>query len=211
MGTIRKRGKGYEADYYAGGKRYRECGFATKKEAQEYLGNRLQEIREGKFFPTRSIKHVRIEDLVDDYLDRFQGKGVVTERMHMNTIRSHFAGKLVSQITVYDVETFFAHRRSTPTIKGTTRTAATCNRELGALKRLINKAVAWRMAISNPVLSVKPLREEGGRTRYLSREEGERLMECASPHLKPIIATALHTGMRRGEIMRIRLLIGVQY
>ena len=90
MGTIRKRGKGYEADYYACGKRHRECGFATKKEAQEYLGNRLQEIREGKIFPNRRIKHVRIEELIDDYFARFQGKGVVTERMHMNTIRNHF-------------------------------------------------------------------------------------------------------------------------
>ena len=204
MGTIRKRGKGYEADYYACGKRHRECGFVTKKEAQEYLGNRLQEIREGKFFPNRSIKHVRIEELVEDYLKRFQGKGVVTERMHMNTIRNHFAGKLVSQITVYDVETFFSHRRNVPTIKGTPRSAATSNRELGALKRLINKAIAWGMAVSNPVLSVKPLREEGARTRFLSLEEAGRLMKCASNHLRPIIATALCTGMRRGEIMGMR-------
>ena len=204
MGTIRKRGKGYEADYYACGKRYREGGFSTKKEAQEYLGNRLQEIREGKFFENRRIKHVRIEELVDDYLARFQGKGVVTERMHMNTIRNHFAGKLVSQITIYDVETFFAHRRSVPTIKGTPRSSATCNRELGALKRLINKAITWGMAVSNPVLSVKPLREERGRMRFLSLEEAGRLMECASHHLRPIIATALCTGMRRGEIMGMR-------
>jgi len=204
MGTIRKRGKGYEADYYACGKRYREGGFSTKKEAQEYLGNRLQEIREGKFFENRRIKHVRIEELVDDYLARFQGKGVVTERMHMNTIRNHFSGKLVSQISVYDVETFFAHRKSVPTIKGTPRSAATCNRELGALKRLINKAITWGMAVSNPVLSVKPLREERGRMRFLSLEEAGRLMECASHHLRPIIATALCTGMRRGEIMGMR-------
>jgi len=168
MGTVRKRGEGYEADYYAGGRRFREGGFSTKKEAQEYLGNRLQEIREGKFFPNRRIKHVRIEELIDDYLNRFQGKGIVTERMHMNTIRNHFAGKLVSQTTVYDVETFFAYRRGTQTIKGTPRSAATCNRELGALKRLINKAIAWGMAVSNPVLSVKPLLEERGRMRFLS-------------------------------------------
>jgi len=204
MGTVRKRGEGYEADYYAGGRRFREGGFSTKKEAQEYLGNRLQEIREGKFFPNRRIKPVQIEELIEDYLNRFQGKGVVTERMHMNTIRNHFVGKLVSQITVYDVETFLAHRRGVPTIKGTPRSAATCNRELGALKRLINKAIAWGMAVSNPVLSVKPLREEMGRMRFLSLEEAGRLMECASHHLRPIIATALCTGMRRGEIMGMR-------
>ena len=204
MGIVRKRGEGYETDYYAGGRRIREGGFSTKKEAQEYLGNRLQEIREGKFFPNRRIKHVRVEELIDDYLNRFQGKGVATERMHMNTIRNHFAGKLVSQITVYDVETFFAHRRSLLTVKGTPRSAATSNRELGALKRLINKTIAWGMAVSNPVLSLKPLREERGRMRFLSLEEAGRLMECASHHLRPVIATALCTGMRRGEIMGMR-------
>ena len=192
MGTVRKRGEGYEADYYAGGRRIREGGFSTKKEAQEYLGNRLQEIREGKFFGNRRIKHVRIEELIDDYLARFQGIGVVTERMHMNTIRNHFAGKLISQITVYDVETFFAHRRGVPTIKGTPRSAATSNRELGALKRLINKAIAWGMAISNPVLSVKPLREEGGRMRFLSNEEAGRMMKCASP--RPTFSDAPFTA-----------------
>ena len=112
MGTIRKEGKDTRPIITRVGNAIREGGFSTKKEAQEYLGNRLQEIREGKFFGNRRIKHVRIEELIDDYLARFQGKGVVTERMHMNTIRNHFAGKLVSQITVYDVETFFAHRRA---------------------------------------------------------------------------------------------------
>jgi len=40
--------------------------------------------------------------------------------------------------------------------------------------------------------------------RFLSLKEAGRLMECASHHLRPVIATALCTGMRRGEIMGMR-------
>jgi len=39
--------------------------------------------------------------------------------------------------------------------------------------------------------------------RFLSLEECQRLIEAAEPHLKPIIITALNTGMRKGEILTL--------
>ncbi len=40
--------------------------------------------------------------------------------------------------------------------------------------------------------------------RVLSLEEEERLIACSSPHLIPIIQTALMTGMRKAEITTLR-------
>ena len=44
------RGTVYFIDYYANGKRYREKVGPKKKEAEEYLGKRLKEIRDGQIY-----------------------------------------------------------------------------------------------------------------------------------------------------------------
>jgi len=60
------------------------------------------------------------------------------------------------------------------------------------------------MGESNPAAKVRLLREPKGRLRYLTEEEAERLVECCAEHLRPIVVTALNTGMRLGEILRLR-------
>ncbi len=203
MATIRKRGKYYQLDYYAHGKRVRETA-KTKKEAIERLGTATGEIREGTYTDRRSLRKTRVEDLVREYFAKFRGRSARTERMHLNTIDEYFRGKIVSQVSVFDVETFLHVRRDMLTIKGKPRSAATVNRELGVLKRLINRAIEWNMARVNPVCKVKFLPEPKGRLRFLTRDESKRLLECCARHLYPVIVTALETGMRRGEIFGMR-------
>ena len=45
------------------------------------------------------------------------------------------------------------------------------------------------------------LPENNRRLRYLSKEECDRLVKACAPHLRPVVITALNTGMRRGEIL----------
>jgi integrase len=54
---------------------------------------------------------------------------------------------------------------------------------------------------------VRKLRQDNRRNRYLSTDEEERLIatlngRCA--HLLPIILVALHTGMRKGELLKLQ-------
>ena len=49
--------------------------------------------------------------------------------------------------------------------------------------------------------AVKRLPEPDGRLRYLDTDEIDRLLAACPPHMHPIVTCALHTGMRRGEIL----------
>ena len=86
---------------------------------------------------------------------------------------------------------------------------ATINRELGCLRHMFNMAIKWKKAQVNPVREVKFLKEPKEKDRILSEEEEARLLEAVrtghkAKHLEPIIATALHTGMRKGEILNLK-------
>jgi integrase len=202
--SILKRGKNYQIDYYCKGKRYRELIGPSKKEAEAVLGKRLNEIREGKFFGKVKLREILMEDLVRDYLERFQGKKVVDEKRYMQIILESFGGKFVSDIDRREVESFQAVRRATLRKDGLPRANSTCNREVEALRRLLNKAIEWGMLERNPASRLKSLPEPQGRTRFLSLDEAKRLLEASSRHLRPIIVCALETGMRRGEILNLR-------
>jgi len=53
------------------------------------------------------------------------------------------------------------------------------------------------------VRRAKQLQENNRRLRYLSREDCQELIEACRPHIRPIVVTALNTGMRREEILSL--------
>jgi integrase len=78
---------------------------------------------------------------------------------------------------------------------------------LAYLKASFTKAVDWGM-VSNDVLlqirKVKPVPENNCRLRYLAAEEVRALIGACAPHLRPVVIVAANTGMRRGEILKLK-------
>jgi integrase len=85
--------------------------------------------------------------------------------------------------------------------------ASTINREMTVLKHVLARAVRWEYLSVNPIAGMKPLQEPSGRTRFLSLEEIDALLNACeqseSDYLKPYVIVAMNTGMRRNEILSL--------
>jgi len=86
---------------------------------------------------------------------------------------------------------------------------ATVNREMSCLKHMMNLAVRWKYAYHNPVRNVKLFKENNARVKCLEQSQIDSLLgACDSmkkaTYLKPIIIVAINTGMRKGEILRLK-------
>jgi len=113
-----------------------------------------------------------------------------------------FKNKPLSGIHTFDVERYKKARLETGAAPGT------INRELAALSHLLNKALEWRWLDSKPAI-IKRLKENLGRITYLTSEQAANLIRESqkdqNPHIYPFIVIGLGTGMRRMEILSIRL------
>ncbi len=119
----------------------------------------------------------------------------------------------LQDITPARVEKYKEWRSETPTkystlVKPRTRNPATVNRELAVLSKIFSLAVRDELIETNPCLRVAKLRGETKRERYLSPAEEDRLMaaldELDAAWVKHILIVALNTGMRKGEILRLK-------
>ncbi|MFC2157551.1 tyrosine-type recombinase/integrase [Acidobacteriota bacterium] len=119
------------------------------------------------------------------------------DRNNIKKLLTSFQNFRLSDITPMMIETYKAKRRQKVS-------AATVNRELANLKNMFTMALEWGMAKSNPAKGVKRLKEPPGRIRYLRIEEIEVLVQACANHIKPIVIIAVNTGMRKGEILKLR-------
>jgi len=127
-----------------------------------------------------------------------------TDRHRIESLKSHCGGKSLSEITPELVDRYRAERlRSFRPGTEKAISPATVNKEVALLKAMLTKAITWGHLEVNPLRGVKKLQEPDGRLRYLDADEIERLLAACPPHLHAIVVCALHTGMRRGEILSL--------
>jgi site-specific recombinase XerD len=80
---------------------------------------------------------------------------------------------------------------------------ATVNRYLTALKTAFSFALVNGKVEKNPVRTVKMERENNERIRFLTRDEEARLLEATPTKYHPLITVAIHTGLRKSEMLNL--------
>lgn len=122
-----------------------------------------------------------------------------TDEGYVKVMKEHFGNMDLREITPMMVQQFRASRLKAGNEKSTS------NRYLACLKKMVNLAIDEGYLESNPVSKIKFYSErEDIRTRTLSPLEEENLFDYSATHLIPIIQTALYTGMRLSEILRLQ-------
>jgi integrase len=113
----------------------------------------------------------------------------------------------VSAITAKDIEAIYEDLKTRRVGEGDsarTLAVATVNRYMKLLHAVLRLGVRHGLLLTNPASSVELARENNARNRCLSAEEEARLMKALPVWLRPLVVVAMHTGMRRGELLGLR-------
>jgi integrase len=108
-----------------------------------------------------------------------------------------FGNVALDALSQGEVEHFKVHR-------ATEVTGATTNRNLTALRVVLNLAIRQGYLTRNPVSGVTALPESPGCMRIVTFDEQERYLAAASPKLRDIATIMLETGMRPDEVCTMR-------
>ncbi|TET62236.1 site-specific integrase, partial [Candidatus Aerophobetes bacterium] len=201
MGVFKK-GENWYIDYYVQGRRKREKIGPSKVQAQVVLQKRKVQIAEGKFLDVQGHQKVKFEEMGKLFLENYSKPNKRSWRRDEEIVGhlvDFFKGKNLYEITPLDIEKYKRNRIEEVS-------PATVNRELSGLRNIYNRAIEWGMAEKNPVKGVKFFREDEGRLRFLEKEEIRRLYDACPAYLKSIVALAVSTGMRKGEILSLKWL-----
>jgi len=154
--------------------------------------NRIQPRRESVGFEEFSRIYLK------DY-SRVNKRSWKTDRSCLRSLGEFFGGFCLGRISSQLVERYKAMRLA----QGVRN--STVNRDLAILRKMFNLAVEWGYLHERKVPRVRLFSEKDNlKERILTAEEEARLFDVSSEHLKPVLKIALHTGMRRGEILSLR-------
>jgi len=198
MGIFRKNEKWY-IDYYFQGKRVRECVGTNKTLAKRALEARKGEIVQGRFKLENLARSPQFDEVAKEFLawSRANRRSWKRDEQLVGHLLKEFSGRKLNDIHPFLIESYKIKRKEE--VK-----PATVNREVACLKRIFNLAIKWGMTTENPVRAVKLFPEPKLSCRWLSHEEGRNLIDACATHLKAIVVTALNTGMRLQEILKLK-------
>jgi integrase len=196
MGLYR-RGKVFWFTIKHDGKRIQEStGTENRKLAEKIFAKVFNEIIEGTWFEKQKALSLTFKDMTEKYLNKYCK---IRDEQTVRKLLPSFGHLTLSEVTTEVVSDYRDERLKT--VK-----PATVYQELSLMRRMFNVARReWKWIKDNPVADLSfSVGNSNARYRWLTLEEEKLLLECASPEwLKNLITFALHTGMRRGEIINL--------
>lgn len=201
MGSLYQRGNTWWLKYYRNGKSYRESSNSDKKMvAKKLLARREGDIAKGKI-PGVQFDKIMFEDLAEGFLRDYkinQKKSMLKAERSVNHLKKAFENVRVTQITTPRINAFIEDRLS----EGMAN--ATINRELAALKRMLNLGARQTPPIVDRVPHIPMLEENNVRTGFFEYDEFLALRDALPKYLKGVVTFAYKSGWRVAEITGLK-------
>jgi integrase len=201
--AIRKRGDKWVVDLYLpNGKRFVKT-VGGKKQAEQVYKQIQSEIIEGKW-GIRETENIRFKELVTKYLEYAKmSKSASTFSTDEYRIRKHlvpyFGNLMLNTITPAMVDAYKVKRNKDKAMP------KTINNELVALSHIFKMAVRWKFIDRNVVAGIEKMKIVRNPPKFLSESEIERIIDASrESYIYPIVVTALHTGMRKSELLNLQ-------
>lgn len=187
--------------------RRESTGSRSIRDAETKLTQRKSEVLEGRDpLAARRIKNHAFKEFQEHYLKWCEKqRSYPSKKKYMKHLVEEFGNVPLKAFNTRLVEEWQSRRlqKNKP---------STVNRHLAVLKHSLKKAFEWEMVPEEVVAKVRRVKlvpEHNRRLRYLSHAECEALIKTCQEnrrlnHLKPILITALNTGMRKEEILSLR-------
>jgi integrase len=199
--SLKKRGDNWWIDITYKGRRIRQStGTVNQKLAGQIEAKRRTELVEGKYFDKGQGDKRTFKDMADKYMTEYAiekaPKSMSRDETSLNHLIPAFGNKYLSQITPAMIARYKVVRRA----QGAS--ASSINKELAFSKHAYNITLKdWEWVTDNPFIKIPMEKVNNGRLRYLTYEEYENLINACDSWLKPIVITAVNTGMRKGNVM----------
>jgi integrase len=184
--------------YDASGREHAEK-IGPKALARKRYMQRKTEVAEGRYFPNRHRREVLFDDLVEDYRKTTarRGKAIMRTDAGYRRALESFGGRRAETITAREIEEW---RDKLATFLS----PASVAHYLTMLRAIFNRAVRDGKLQALPTRGVEWPEENNARVRYLSDEEEQELVNALSEHLRPLAVFGIHTGLRLGELLKLR-------
>jgi integrase len=207
-------GKWWVRLHIDGRERWWRCD--SKSQARTLYGKLKAQQREDRLFPKEKPRpRIHFKDLAEMYEQAVEGdrrrKGDDNAQIHYWIRR--FGKRDVETITTTEIEDVLSDLRKPLTTpsgrlkKGECRSYETMRSYHGVLHAILEKArrklkeakVQWM----NPASDIQFKKADNTLVRYLSQEQEAALFAALPDRYHPIVLTAMNSGMRRGELLRL--------
>ena len=183
--------------------------FSRKTDAKVWASEIETRLDKGNEVPTKDQKRITISDVIERYITEYLPiKPHNKDAKDLSRLLREWEqeiGKVALLNLTPDMVVKIRDKLAKSDLK-----PATVNRKLGALSTCLGHCIKeWHgyMLKDNPLRRVSRLEEPDGRERYLSEKERKDLLDACKEvdqELYEIVVLALTTGMRKGEIEKLK-------